>query len=230
MENYVLTILEDYLAWEKLKQKKAYNRLSYKEKDELRLEYDSDAKYYYEMVGLPKEKALYADTIISFWTLYSSLLKVEAGWKVFKTSKSLEKLIAMIKTNRRNDFTKKIRQVNSNIEEFAKICYTKGNYMLLPERKMNNQRYDVTEDRIDLTLYECFENGGLSKFFEDENKLKNWIDKQNFRSIFIDNDICREKINWFVKGDKTKRISEMKKDEIYKYLENAILLIKERNK
>ena len=230
MENCVLMILEDYLAWEKLKQQKVYARLSKKEKDELRLEYDNDAKYYYEIIGLTKEKALYADTIISFWTPYSRLLKLEADWTAYKTSKSLESLINQIKTNRKNDYTKKIRQVNSNIEEFAKICYTKGNYMLLPERQMNNQRYSVAEDRIDLTLYECFEKGVLAKFFENENKLKDWIDNQNFNSVFVNDDICRDKINWFVKEYKPKWISEMKKDEIYKYLENAILLIKERNK
>lgn len=28
--------------------------------------------------------------------------------------------------------------------------------MLLPNRQMNNQRYQFTTDRIDMTLYECF--------------------------------------------------------------------------
>lgn len=230
MENCVLKILEDYLAWDKLKQQKDYDRISQKEKDELRLEYDNDAIYYYEIIGLTKEKALYADMIISFWTLYSRLLKVEAGWAVYKTSKSIGSLINQIKTNRKNDYTEKIRQVNNNIEEFAKICYTKGNYMLLPERQMNNQRYSFTEDRIDLTLYECFENGVLAKFFANGNKLTDWIVKQNLSSAFVNNDICRDKINWFVEEDKPKRISKMKKDEIYKYLENSIILINERNK
>ncbi len=230
MESYVLKILENYLAWEKLKQLKNYNRLSQKEKDELRLENDNDAKYYYKIIGLTKEKALYADTIISFWTPYSRLLKVEADWTAYKTSKSLESLINQIKTNRKNDYTEKIRRVNSNIEEFAKMCYTKGNYMLLPERQMNNQRYSVTEDRIDLTLYECFEKGALAKFFRNENELKDWIAKQDLSSVFANGDMCKDKIKWFVIEDKSKLISEMKADEIYKYLKNAILLIQERNK
>lgn len=205
--------------------------LSQKEKDELRLKNDNDAKYYYEMIGLTKEKALYADTIISFWTPYKRLLEIEAKWKIYKKStKTLESLINKIKTDSKNKYTDAIKQVNSNIEEFAKIYYTKGNYMLLPERQMNNQRYRVAEDRIDLTLYECFENGALSKFFRNENELKYWIDKQNLNSIFINSNMSREKINWFVIEDKPKRITEMKADEIYEYLKKAILLIKERNK
>lgn len=230
MSDCVIKILEDYLEWEKLKQQKNYDRLSQKQKDEFRLEYDNDAKYYYEIQGLTKKEALCADTIISFWTPYSRLLKVEADWTAYKTSKSLERLINQIKTNRNNDYTEKIRRVNSNIKEFAKICYTKGNYMLLLERQMNNQRYRITEDRIDLTLYECFEKGVLAKFFDNESKLNNWIDKQALKTVFINGDICREKINWFINEDKPKWISEMKADEIYEYLKNAILLIKERNK
>lgn len=101
--------------------------------------------------------------------------------------------------------------------------------MLLLGHKMNNQRYSVTEDRIDLTLYECFEKGALAKFFENEDKLKDWIDKQNLSSVFVNKNICRDGINWFIKGNKPKWISEIKKDEIYKYLESAVLMIKERN-
>lgn len=230
MENCVLKILEEYLDWEKLKQQKDYERLPQKEKDDLRLEYDNDVKCYYEIVGLTKEEALKADTIISFWTPYKRLLEEETGWRAHKTVKSLESLINQIKTNRKNNFTEKIRKVNSNIEEFAQLCYTKGNYMLLPDRKMNPQRYSITEDRIDLTLYECFENGKLAKFFKTEDILRDWIDKQNLSAVFIKGERCRDKINWFVEEDKPKKISEMKSDEVYDYLKNAIPLIQRRNK
>lgn len=76
MESYVLKILEDYLAWEDLKEQKKYHELTRNEKDELRLENDYDAKYFYKIEGLTKENALYADTVISFWTPYSRLLKL----------------------------------------------------------------------------------------------------------------------------------------------------------
>lgn len=213
----------------KKKIEKKYDALSQKYKDELRLEYDNDAKYYYEIEGISKDKALYADTIISFWTPYRRLLELETGWTAYKTIKSLESLIRQIKTNRKNDYTEVIRQVNANMAEFAKICYSKGNYMLLPNRQMNNERYQITEDRIDLTLYECFQNGKLAHFFEDDVKLKEWIDSQNLSVIFKGKEKSKDNISWLVSNENTKIISEMSVNEIYEYIKNATKLIQERN-
>lgn len=231
MESCVLKILEDYLDWEKLKKQKKYDELTPNEKDELRLEHDYDAKYYYKIEGLTKENALYADTVISFWTPYSRLLEIKAGWKSYKTLKSIERLIHQIKSKRKNDFTDLIRQVNNSIEEFAKLYNTKGNFMLLPQRQMNNKRYKIAEDRIDLTLYNCFDNGELALFFKTEDALSIWIDEQNLNAVFIEGKCCKEKIKWFVDEDKQRKmISEMNADEIYEYLNSAISLIQRRNK
>ena len=229
MNNSVLNILKQYLDWEKSKEKKDYDNLTWEKKDELRLQNDNDAMYYYKTVRLAKDKALCADTIISFWTLYSRLLKLEANWSAYKTVKSLERLIYQINTTRKNDYTEKIRKVNENIETFAEICYTKGNYMLLPKRIMNTLRYKISEDRIDLTLYECFENGELAFLFEDEEELKTWIDEQKLSSLFVNGEKCRDNINWFVEEDKHKLIYEMSREEIYQYLGKSISLIDERN-
>lgn len=225
MKDSVLNILESYLVWERKKIEIKYDNLSQNCKDGLRLKYDNDAKYYYEIVGLPKDKALYADTIISFWTPYRRLLELEAGWIAYKTSKSLECLIRQIK-NYRNEA---IRKINANIAEFAQICYSKGNYILLPERQMNNERYQFTEDRIDLTLYESFRNGKLAHFFHDDEKLKEWIDNQNLSMVFKEKEKNRDKIIWFISNENRKGISEMSVDEVYEYLKNATLLIRERN-
>jgi len=102
--------------------------------------------------------------------------------------------------------------------------------MLLPERKMNPQRYSVTEDRIDLTLYECFDKGALAKYYNTNEDLCSWIIREKLDGIFLNDEISKEKIKWFISEDKPKWISEMSADEIYKYLENAVLLIQERNK
>jgi len=60
---FVIKILENYLAWEELKQQKSYDKLSWNEKNNLRLQNDNDAKYYYEKGKIEKEEALKADTI-----------------------------------------------------------------------------------------------------------------------------------------------------------------------
>ncbi len=229
MESSVLKILEDYLSWEELAKLKSYDKLNQNEKDEFRLENDNDAKYYYEVEKSTKKDALCSDTIISFWTPYKRLLEIETGWRAFRTIDSLKALIYQIRNDRKNDYTEAICKVNRNIEDFAQICYTKGNYMLLPNRYMNNQRYRITEDRIDLSIYECFGKGALAKFFKTEDDLKDWIEKQNLSTIFIRKEICRENLKWFVTEDKPKWISEMSAFEVYEYLENAMVLINERN-
>lgn len=233
MADFVIKILEDYLAWEELKQEKNYDKLSYDVKDILRLQNDNDAKYYYEECKIEKAEALKADTIISFWTPYCRLLKLEANYTIGENAKTIGNLKALLKQIRatwKNDFTWKINATNERIENFAKVCYTKGNYMLLPEREMNPKRYSVTEDRIDLSLYECFDNGALAKYYNTYEALYSWIIREKLDGIFLNNEISKDKIKWFIPEDKAKRISEMSIDEIYKYLENAVSLIQERNK
>ena len=127
--------------------------------------------------------------------------------------------------------TGKIKEVNQIFESFAHICYTKGNFVLLPSRKMNIERGckgNKIEDRIDLTIYECFGNGKLAKFFKSESELRNWIGQEKLSSIFKNGEICRESIDWFVENQKP--ISEMDKDEICKYVDRAVFLICIRNK
>lgn len=233
MADCVIKILEDYLAWEKLKKQKGYDNLSWNEKDNLRLQNDNDVKYYYEEVELEKDEALKADTIISFWTPYCKLLELEADWRIGNNSKTVGTLTALLKQIRakwNNDFTSRINAINEKVEGFAEVCYTKGNYMLLPKRKMNPQRYSITEDRIDLTIYECFDKGSLAKFFKTNEALSSWLSRERLDGMFCNGEISKEKIKWFTSEDKPKWISEMSSNEIYEYLENAISLIQERNK
>lgn len=122
MESTVIKIIEEYLEWENVKQQRGYS-------DDLRLEYDNDARYYLEK-GYLKEEALHADTIISFWTIYKTLLEKQTGWKTYKTTKSLESLLRQIHSKRKNDYTAKIVQLNEKIEDFAKVIYTEGKYSL----------------------------------------------------------------------------------------------------
>lgn len=234
-QNNITKILDDYLVWETIKAEKKYKQLSSAEKDELRLQYDNDAKYYKSQINkdtgakYTDEEALLADTIISFWTPYKRLLELEAEWNIYKTAKSLNALLWQIKTNKETTYSQRIKEVNLKVNPLAKLCYTPGNFMILPNRQMNNKRYQITNDRIDMTLYECFGKGALSRFFKNEKELKEWVMVQNLSPVFIDGDICRENINWFVRGEKPKLISEMNADEVYEYIESAIKFIEYRN-
>ncbi|MDY4544426.1 MAG: hypothetical protein SPE00_03805 [Bacilli bacterium] len=233
-EDYVIKILNHYLELAKNKEQENYKNLSW---DEYRLQFDNDAKYYFEEIFKKQEnlkkEALNADTIISFWTPYCRLLSLEAGWNVYNNKKNvvnLTNLIRQINNPHKNKYTPKINEINKKINEFAKVYYTQGNYMLLPKREMNNQRFRITEDRIDSTLYECFDKGALAKFFNSNEELSSWIMEEKLNIMFKDNKILKENLEWFIPNeDKPKWISEMNVEEIYKYLKKATEFINKRN-
>lgn len=75
MEGIVVEIIEKYLEAELAKQQRKY----------LRLKYDEDAKYYFQN-GYSEDAALHADIIISFWTIYRTVLEKETGWNAYKNA------------------------------------------------------------------------------------------------------------------------------------------------
>ena len=250
MENKVLEILIDYAEYEKLRQLVEKEIGEYKQNpelyDQLRVITDNDAYYYLIKKGLLPEKALYADTIFSFWIPYSELCHKVSGWKVYKTYRSIRALLdSGMKSPK---YGEKIATVNTGIELFAQVCYTKGNFMLLPDRGMqcrgNYEDYrdcKGIQDRVDWSIYECFPGGQLAKYFSnDEKKLVNWIKEQKLESLF-DGEIKKENLICVLKDKKvseltlkeineflTKKISDMTSDEIWKYLKFAVKFINER--
>lgn len=221
MEGTVVEIIEKYLEWEIVKQQQGYSNA-------LRLKYDNDAIYYLEK-GYSEEEALHADTIISFWTIYKTLLEKQTGWTAYRTTKSLNSLLRQIHSKRENDYTDKIAQLNEKIEDFARVIYTEGNYMLLPngKRALNKVRYQKFEDRVDLTLYHCFSGGELSTYFETDEHLREWIMKEKLNILFMGGDIEKDKLFWLV--DNKKRITDMTIKEIYAYIDSAKSFIEKRS-
>ena len=134
-----------------------------------------------------------------------------------------------IRNKRRNNYTANIIKVNDSLEDFAKVVYTEGNYMLLPlgKRKMNNERYERFEDRIDMTLFHLFAEGELSHYFANDNEIVTWIRKEKLDILFVDCDIRRESIIWLVENN--KKITDMESSEIYAYVDSAISFIKKRS-
>lgn len=218
-------ILDSYIEWQSIIESDDYKKMTQNEMERLRLSHDEDAKYYKE-IGLSDKRALHADTIFSFWTIYKTLLQREANWNAYKTVKSLKYLKGKIEKN-----DEKISEVNKMIEPFADVCYLKGNFMLLPEgcRAMNNQRYQIAEDRIDVTLHQCFGKGVLAKFFPTDEAVISWVHDQKLEKLFVDDDIRLEKVKWLVKEKSPKLISEMSTHEIMEYVESAMVFIKERD-
>ncbi len=228
--NKVEKIIKDYIAWKTIEESREYQNKSVCEKEKYRLKYDEDAKYYSQL-GLDDETSLHADVIVSFWTIYKTLLRNEVNWNASKSLASLKALDRQIEDENLYQH-QKINEVNKMILPFAEVCYTKGNYMLLPkgQREMNAARYRLTEDRIDATLFQCFGKGKLSVFFGSDDEVRKWILSQKLQLMFIDEDISPNKLRWLTNSAKEKLITEMSTKELLEYINNAIDFIKERDK
>jgi hypothetical protein len=93
---------------------------------------------------------------------------------------------------------------------------------------MNNERNKFCEDRIDETIYQCFNGGMLSHNFTDDAKLHNWITEQNLQMLFTGKNIKRENIITFIKPTKFTAFY-MSLNQIYNYIDKAVEIIKSRN-
>lgn len=224
----VIDNIRKYYQWEKFISTPEYAELPISKKEDLRLQYDDDAQYYHIKRGLPKEEALYADTIISFWTPYKYLLLKTTGWKAYCTECSLSSLLYQLTASHITTYSKNIQKISSRVSKFANLCYTPGNFMLLPDRQMNILRYKYTQDRLDQTIYKSFNGGTLARFFNnDDEKLKTWIIDQRLTSIFKDEQIAKDNIDWW--ADREKDFSELDASEILSYINRAVKFIQERN-
>jgi len=217
---------EIYSDWLK---RNGYDKMKFEEYeveyDKFRLKYDSDARYYLELLD-DKVAALRGDTIISFYTPYKEMLRRATGYTYHKNRNPFDELIA-----KRND--PGFKEVNDKFTEFVEDYYSKGNFMLLPHREMNADRYRCSQDRIDKSLYECFPGGKLAKYFglNDEMQLESlqeWIKEQNLQIMFEDGVIERDKIIPFNPENPYVDYSQMTDDELNEFLDKTMWFIKSR--
>ena len=188
-------------------------------------ESDGDA-FYFKMNG-NKNGNLNADVAFSFWTPYSCLMKdlpnCRKNNKMY--SKNYKHISAMIDLK---DYPY-VKEINCLFEGLAQDYFSRGNLLLLPNRKMNNERYRLFEDRMDAFLAWCFEDG-LREFFCNENELIGWIIDEKLACMFKDEKIKRENIKQLVKGvEINKKITELDDQQIKEYVENAKIIIGIRN-
>ena len=192
----------------------------------LRLRLDRDARFYREQ-GYPDKEALFGDTVVSFWTIYKQLLRLKTGLKKGSSAETFAYLLEQSRSPQEDEETLAIRALNETLEPLAAMIDTAGNFMLLPKRGMNPERYAVSEDRIDITLYECFSGGKLSHYFEHDDALRQWILKEHFECLFTDGIIEKENLIWGVNS--RKMITGLDEQELYQYMDYAMQMIAYRN-
>lgn len=251
--DFIKNILIHFRNWKTIEESKEYKNLiitkNWKKIDEYRLRFDCDAYYYKNLVKkqdgteYTNNEALHGDTMVSFWQPYKLAINLMHEENINKDKACLSSLI-------KNE-QKYITDINNSFgglfSDFARLCYTKGNFLLLPNggRRMQS-RGGVYEDRIDVSILECFpeikmqtgkiKKGTYSKYFSNDFPLEKWIKDQKLDFVFLNGVISAETlvpfndppfIRFFYKNKHF--IAAMTKEQLKTYLTKSIDLIKNRN-
>ncbi|RFZ76010.1 hypothetical protein DS742_25740 [Lacrimispora amygdalina] len=168
---------------------------------------DGDALFFeIEKKTLENKNIMYAkcaDVTFSFWILFSTMIRIK-DVKLDGVRKNKEgrysknfKVISNLLNIKDKEIIKRTMEM---FDYQAKEYWTRGNLFLLPDktnsygkRLMNNDRFRLTEDKLDLTLWQCFKGGKLSIYFQDNNeKLVEWIKSEHLECMFSRDFFCIE--------------------------------------
>ena len=201
--------------------------------------YDCDAYYYrnckqkQDGKKYSVQEAEHGDTITSFWTPYKLAVNLVTGRTYNKDVGCLSFLVE--KESCYEELLDK--EFDGLFSLFAKLCYTPGNFMLLPYGGRRIQRrYIKCEDRIDESIFYCFPSRDYSSFFK-YGTLTDWIKSQNLHYLF-DGDIKEENlqafnytktpfVRFFTLG--RNPVPCMDKKQLIEFLKKAVDLIENRN-
>lgn len=195
--------------------------------DEWRKENDLDCLYF--------DGDLRADTLMSAWTPIKwvvNCLNKEYNIRFCKTPKCL-KLLA----EDREAYLPPKHELVKLLDEFLKLAEQRCNYLLLPDRKMNIERYTLKRnetsimlfDEVPATLYYIFVKDALGKFFKGEDEVKAWVEQEHLEMGFEDGVIHQENIRALIPGlhpSKPKYFTE--EEEIKEALLYMINFLKKR--
>jgi hypothetical protein len=154
--------------------------------------YDGDAVYFYnydesikEIENEARKKYLSerGDVMMSFWMPFTYCYW---GKKKSKNNKNLDEIL-----KRLNEEEPQILKVCGNMEFLSEDYWSRGNLLLLPNsvnknnrRCLNSDRGTQFEDKIDQTLWHCFEGGKLFEYFSNKENVEKWILSERLECIF----------------------------------------------
>lgn len=191
--------------------------------DKWRLENDLDCIY----LG-----ALEADTIISVFQILKRLIIIlNPDIKLGTKKEVVEMLID------RDNFERLLPQENSLVKQLEILAYKaelRPNFMRLPVGGRGMQKRGISYgDEMAPTLYQCFDNGAYSKYFNyDNEKVEKWVSEEKLEMLFANNSIDRNHIRPMIEGYSPKQSFKKttKRENLLKLIEYSIEFLDERAK
>lgn len=130
----------------------------------------------------------YADTIISMWQIMTSVYNKYNDKNEYIKEKSEKNINSLLDYFKSNDILK------SDLQTLAGLAELRQNYILLPNRKMQ-RRGAWYADQLPPTLYQCFDDGKFSCYFDyDSKNVEKWVKEQHLEICFKDGIISRNNI------------------------------------
>ena len=186
---------------------------------------------------------LRADTLMSQWTLIkwvAEYINRESGLKLYTNEASFVLLA--------EETDKYLPPENGLVKflyEFLAWAELRCNYILLPDRNMNNERYSLEKngrvitfyDQVPATLWNVFEKETLGKYFFGENgsvdldKVKEWIKREKLEMGFKNKVIEQSAVIPLAKDISPRRGKELTKEsELCEALQYNIRFLKQRDR
>ena len=143
---------------------------------------------------------------MSAWTIIkwvAEYLNMEYGIKFSKCEKDL-KLLA----EDRDAYLPAKDDLVKLLDRFLELAERRCNYILLPDRRMNNDRYEFRRsakyiklfDQVPATLWHVFHKETLGQYFlgenseVDESKVEDWIRREKLHMGFANRVISQENV------------------------------------
>jgi len=217
-------------------------RKYYSEYYEWRVRNDLDCLYF--------NGDLRADTLMSAWTpikWVAECLNAENGKKFYKTVPYASDPSRDLKffSEERDIWLPRDHELVCLLDEFLELAELRCNYILLPDRRMNNERYNLNlfgeelplYDMVPATLYYLFEPEALGRYFRDENgvfdvnKVVSWVERENLQCGFENEIISQEKVIPLLKETAPGSVRPLTEEEELKTcLEYMINILEKRMK
>ena len=201
LHNY--TYYENIVVYRPIIKKIAY-WIKYEE-NKPKTDYETDAENHdkyraaHDLDCVLRDGDLRADTIFSLWLpLRLALVRVSGYDKIKEvTGLDLNQSIPFLKTLIQNENLQKLLPIKNETTWLLSELFYWGqqveNTMILPERGLQSRGCKPYYDYMPYFLRDCFENGKFHKAFGSDEKVCEWVKRENLE-CFFSGTICKENI------------------------------------
>ena len=175
----IIRKIESWISYEEKSPKSDYFK-NKNEHDQFRKNNDLDCKL--------TNGNLYADTIFSLWIPLRLVLVSINRYEKIKKYGNINDKIDFLKVISRESILKELLPKSNisviKLSRLFELGQERCNVMILKNRAMQSRGLPPFYDYMPYFLYECFDDGKFSKYFDSNEDLINWINDEKLNMFF----------------------------------------------